>query len=160
MGTWLSGYHRATKGGPPSRDIFPYWPPVWLSTQGDPSHHNSRPQGGCGLTRQEQWLSCCSSSHLGLTSPQECLWSTLSHLRPSARGLQVGKSWVGAKELAATRLPRLWPPLFQVNSAMGDSMGQVRRTRAVIQGTVTHTEGLTGKMEASSGHSYQEALWL
>lgn len=26
------------------------------------------------------------------------------------------------------------------------------------QGTVTHTEGLTGKMEASSGHSYQEAL--
>lgn len=26
------------------------------------------------------------------------------------------------------------------------------------QGTATHTEGLTGKMEASSGHSHQEAL--
>lgn len=130
MGTELSGCHRIIKGGPPRGDIFPSWPPVRLSTQGNSSHPTSRPQGDCGLTRQEQRLSCCSPSHLGLTWPQECLWSALSHLRPSVRGLRAGKSCGGAKELTATRPLRVQPPLSWLSSAVGDSMGQVGRTRA------------------------------
>lgn len=71
-----------------------------------------------------------SPSHLGLTWPQECLWSALSHLRPSVRGLRAGKSCGGAKELTATRPLRVQPPLSWLSSAVGDSMGQVGRTRA------------------------------
>lgn len=33
---WAKQVPDGHTGGSPSGDMFPYWPPVWLSAQGDP----------------------------------------------------------------------------------------------------------------------------
>lgn len=115
------------------------------------AEHTGRLQSSQQQTTGRLWIDQAGTKALLLLSqsPRADLAprvpvSALRHLRPSVRGFPAGKSCGGAKELTATRPLRVQSPLSRLNSAVGDSMGQVGEDKGSRQGTVTHTEGLTG----------------
>lgn len=74
---WAKQVPDGHTGGSPSGDMFPYWPPVWLSTQGDPGIPTAEHREAADWPGRNK-SPALPPSHLGPPGPQRPI---LRHLR-------------------------------------------------------------------------------
>lgn len=140
VGTGLSRFQMATKGRSPSRDMFPYWPPVCLSTQGDPGIPTAEHREAADWPGRNKGPTLPSQPPRATWPPRVPILRHLRSHQPEDSG--QGSFVVGQR----SSLPwgtEAQPPLSWPNGAVADSVGQVGRTRVMNQVAVSHTKGLT-----------------